>query len=333
MTLEASTEPTVYAGAGKGGLFRKSPGQDSWEELTNGLPPDPEVRVITVHPLQPDVVFAGTQDGIYRSGSKGNHWRRLNMPVMGSQVWSIMFRPHRPNVMYAGMAPAQIFRTEDGGDSWEPLPLKMGNDVVTMSFPTRVIAMAANPDNPDEMYAGLEVGGMIRSLDGGQNWEAINNGLAEGGPDRLDLHGVQVSASEPTTVYISAREGVFRGRDRGSSWEFISLEKYSPIGYTRHLMLSPRDPRTLYVTLGQKAYSEVGALFRSPDLGGSWERVDHDLEVQSTMMAAAINSRRPSQVYCATREGQVFGSLDDGATWNEYPLPEKAKEIYALAVG
>ncbi len=51
------------------------------------------------------------------------------------------------------------------------------------------------------------------------------------------------------------------------------------------------------------------------------------------MMAVAINSKHPSQVYCATRGGQVIGSLDAGATWKEYPLPESAKEVHALAVG
>jgi photosystem II stability/assembly factor-like uncharacterized protein len=327
-----SSEPYVYVGAGTGGLYRKSPGDTQWEELTNGLPPSPEVRVITIHPLQPDVVFVGTQDGVYRSGSRGNHWRRLNMPVTGSVVWSILFRPYRPNFMYVGMAPALIFRTQDGGDSWDQLPMIPGPDVITMSFHTRVIAMAVNPQSPDEIYAALEVGGMVRSLDGGENWEPINRGLREGGEDRMDLHGVQVSAAQPGTVYISTREGMFRSPDRGDHWDPIDIKEYSPITYTRDLLVSPGDPRTLYVSLGRAARSEVGALFRSPDLGESWERVDHDVNPQSTMMSVSVKQSNPSQIYCATRDGQVFGSLDAGATWKEYPLPEAAKEVYAVAV-
>ena len=328
-----SHEPYVYAGAGTGGLYRKTPGDDHWQELTDGLPESPQVRVIATHPLQSGVVFAGTQDGVYRSGSRGDHWRRLNMPVTGSVVWSLLFRPRTPSVMYAGMAPAQIFRTTDGGDNWEPLPITMGRDVITMSFDTRVIAMAADPASPDEMYAGLEVGGVIRSLDGGQSWQPINHGLAEGGEDRLDLHGVQVSADQPGTVYISAREGMFRGRNRGEVWEAIDLGRYSPITYTRNLVVAPHEPSTLYVSVGRASRSDVGALFRSRDLGETWERADRGVEPRSTMMAVAINPRRPSQVYCATRGGQVFGSLDEGATWKEHPLPEAAKEVYALALG
>ena len=327
------SEPYVYAGAGTSGVYRKAPGEDRWEELTNGLPSSPEVRVIAIHPLQPDVVFAGTQDGVYRSTSRGDHWKRLNIPVAGSVVWSLMFKPHSPSTIYAGMAPAQIFCSIDGGDTWEPLRISLGRDVMTMSFDTRVIAMAANPNAPQEMYTGLEVGGMIRSLDGGENWEPINRGLVEGGEDRLDLHGVQVSSSQPDTVYISTREGMFRGPDRGDHWEPIDIKSYSPIGYTRDLLLMPGDPQTIYVSLGRAARSEQGSLYRSPDLGQAWESVDHSVEILSTMMAVAINSKHPSQVYCATRGGQVIGSLDAGATWKEYPLPESAKEVYALAVG
>ena len=335
MSSSSSTapEPYVYAGAGTGGLYRKAPGQGGWEELTNGLPGSPEVRVIALYPLQPAVVFAGTQDGVYRSGSRGDHWRRLNMPVSGSVVWSLLFRPHGPSVMYAGLAPDQILRSRDGGETWDALPVAVGRRALTMSFDTRVIAMAADFGHPDHIYAGLEVGGMVRSLDGGETWEAINRGLEEGGEGRMDLHGVQVRSGEPATIYISTRDGMFRSTDRGDSWEPLDLAKYSPITYTRDLLLSPRQPNALYVSVGSAAQSDVGALFRSQDLGDSWERVDNGVNPSSTMMAVAINPRWPSQVYCATRDGQVFGSLDDGETWSEYPLPEAAREVFALAVG
>ena len=72
--ISVTPEPYVYAGAGTGGLYRKAPGEDRWKELTDGLPSSPEVRVIAIHPLQSDVIFAGTQDGVYRSASRGDHW-------------------------------------------------------------------------------------------------------------------------------------------------------------------------------------------------------------------------------------------------------------------
>jgi hypothetical protein len=67
-------------------------------------------------------------------------------------------------------------------------------------------------------------------------------------------------------------------------------------------------------------------------MGASWRRVDLGVVPRSTMMAAGINPRRAYQVYCVTRDGQVFGSLDGGAIWKEYSLPPEAGEVYTIAV-
>ena len=332
-TTTSSLEPHLYAGAGSGGLFRKSPGMDRWEQLEGSLPDQVEVRVLTVHPIHPEIVYAGTDSGLYKSRDHGENWSNLNIPAANSVVWSLLFQPQDPDTIYVGMAPAQIFRSEDRGETWQLLPLVLGPDVCRLAFDTRVISMAANPVTPLELYAALEVGGMVRSLDGGDSWEPINSGLADGGEDRLDLHGVQVSSAQPDTPYISTREGIFRGFEKGERWEPIDLSKFSSITYTRCLLLMPNDPNTLVVSLGRAARSEEGALLRSRDLGYTWERVDHGVSPDSTMMTIATNPRSPSQVYCGTRGGQVFGSLDEGASWTEYPLPEGVADVYALAIG
>jgi len=201
-----------------------------------------------------------------------------------------------------------------------------------MDFPTRTIAIAINPAHPEDLYAGLEVGGVIRSGDGGNTWQAVNNGLAPS-EARLDLHGVQVSAAQPDTVFISVRAGLFRSRDRGEHWEPIDLRTFSPITYCRDLRIAPHDPRTLYMSLGKAARSSEGALYRSSDLGVTWERVDRGLTPKSTMMAVALTARQPACVYCCTRDGEVFGTHDGGATWREYPLPSGTQEVRALACG
>ena len=65
----------------------------------------------------------------------------------------------------------------------------------------------------------------------------------------------------------------------------------------------------------------------------TWERMDHGFEAHSTMMSVDINRARPEQVFCATRGGEVFGTLDDGANWTAYPLPEHVREVRAVACG
>jgi photosystem II stability/assembly factor-like uncharacterized protein len=201
-----------------------------------------------------------------------------------------------------------------------------------MAFPTRVIALAADPSAPDQMYAGLEVAGVIRSADGGDTWEEITGSLA---PDEgtLDLHGVQCSAASPHTVFLTTRQGPFIGPDRGREWIPIDFGKYSQITYTRDLYAAPHDPNMLYVSVGAAARSAQGAVFRSRDLFRTFEPVGSGVSARSTMMAVRVDPRQPSQVFCVARGGEAFGSTDDGATWTKYQLPEEAKEVRGLAIG
>lgn len=322
----------IYAGAETGGIFRKAADDDHWQPLTHGLPQTPEVRAIAVHPQQPEIVYAGTQGGPYRSADRGDHWEHLDFPGPEQVVWSFAFHPADPRVMYCGTAPGAIFCSNDGGEHWRRLPTDLGSDVVQMDFPTRTIAIAINPAHPEDLYAGLEVGGVIRSGDGGNTWQAVNNGLAPS-EGRLDLHGVQVSAAQPDTVFISVRAGLFRSHDRGEHWEPIDLRRFSSITYCRDLRVAPYNPRTLYVSLGNAARSAEGALYRSPDLGETWERADRGFTPKSTMMAVALTARQPSCVYSCTRDGEVFGTHDGGAMWRAYPLPTGTQEVRALACG
>lgn len=322
----------VYVGAESNGLYRLAPGAESWEELTNGLPDDPIVPGVAVHPSNPSIIYAGTQNGPYRSTDRGDHWERLDYPALAPPVWTFLFRPRDPQVMYAGTAPGELYRSANGGDSWNKLDLPMGADEVSMAFPTRVIGLTADPNFPDEMYAALEVAGVMRSTDGGDSWESITGSLAPS-EDTLDLHGVQCTAASPRTVFITTRVGPFIGPDQGSEWIPIDFGQFSEITYTRDLYAAPHDPNMLYVSIGAAARSKQGALYRSRDLFRTFEPVGAGISAESTMMAVRVNSREPSHVFCAARDGQVFGSVDDGATWSSHPLPEKAKEVRGLAVG
>ena len=139
----------IYAGAETSGLYRLAPGGEQWEELTNGLPESPSICGIAIHPDNPEVVFAGTQEGPYRSLNRGDSWERMDYPRVAPPVWSFMFRPGDPTVMYLGTAPGEIFRSIDSGESWKRLDAaNMGSNEVSMSFPTRVIALAADPNFP-----------------------------------------------------------------------------------------------------------------------------------------------------------------------------------------
>jgi photosystem II stability/assembly factor-like uncharacterized protein len=149
----------------------------------------------------------------------------------------------------------------------------------------------------------------------------------------LDGHALCVSAARPDTVFLALRMGLFRSDDGGGTWRDMEIGRFSPLTYGRDVRVSPHDPRTLYACLSPAARSQDGSLYRSQDLGETWKRFDHGVKAETTMMAVALHPRDPAQVFCASRTGQVFGTVDGGATWRERRLPAAAQDVYALALG
>jgi photosystem II stability/assembly factor-like uncharacterized protein len=349
-----STTSHVYVGAARagsgmvGGIFRQAVGDDRWTQLTNGLPEVTQVQAITVHPANPDVVYLGTRSGPYRSTDRGEHWNRLAFPE-GTEVWSILVHPANPRILYAGTSPVGVYRSDDGGDSWRRLPNAVQPERVKMkSFTCRVMRLVADPARPEELYAALEVGGVMRSLDGGETWDDCSSDLLklaelpqlkskidsdtdiEG---MLDGHAVCVSAAKPGTVFLAVRMGLFESADRGSTWRSMEIGRFSPLTYGRDILVSPSDPRHLYACLSPAARSKDGSLYRSQDLGETWTRFDRGVKAGSTMMAVALHRRDPNQVYCVSRGGQVFGTQDGGVTWAEHHLPDGVQDVYAIDCG
>jgi photosystem II stability/assembly factor-like uncharacterized protein len=96
--------------------------------------------------------------------------------------------------------------------------------------------------------------------------------------------------------------------------------------------VSPQDPNTLYACLSVAASSKDGALYRSQDVGKTWQRFDK-VTPHGTLMSVGLHHADAKQVYVAARYGEVFGTQDGGESWLEMPLPRGVQHIYALACG
>lgn len=319
----------LFAGAEAHGLYRKAVGDANWEGLGNGLPPSPQVRPIAIHPDMPNVMFVGTQRGVYRSTDHGDHWERMNLPE-GRVVWSLQFHPHNPQMMLLGTEGSEVYTSQDGGENWTYVSTIRNPDAVEMAFSTRILGFAMETGQPERIYAALEVGGAARSDDGGKTWQLVNRNLA-GNIDLLDLHGVAVGAADSSAVFIANRTGVWRSHDRGESWENLHLERFSPIAYSRGVQVAPDDVNALYACVGLNFGSEQGGVMRSTDLGETWERIDKGITPHSTTFGVGINRQSTDQLCFCTRRGQVFSTDDSGANWQEHILPESVSNVISVA--
>ena len=79
-------------------------------------------NTVHVHPTDPNIVFAGTHDGVYRSTDRGKTFKRANFPDKGMQIWSFLVDAGNPKLVYAGGSPVAVYRSEDSGETWKELP-------------------------------------------------------------------------------------------------------------------------------------------------------------------------------------------------------------------
>ena len=297
------------------------------------------MRALAVHPAKPEIVYAGTQSGPYRSADRGEHWEKVELPDHGLPVWSILFHPHDPDVILVGCENCEIYRSDDAGEHWTRLPVSVRFPEITTAPGAnpakRVLMLDASASEPDHLYGAIEVGGTIRSTDGGEHWENLSHGQYIN-DDMVDMHGVLASRWRPGTVFgIAPRRHVPQRRRRRP------LEPRAAGAAQRQgADLLPRHPRGA----GQPApsvggrglaafISDLGVLLHSRDGGDSWTQVDIGAPVPHTMFELAFDEHRPSLMSCATNGGEVWTSHDGGESWTPQPPPPGGTQIYALARG
>ncbi len=348
-----AAQSSLYAGVagyvgrphekGAVGVFRRPPGGD-WQNVLPNL----ETHAVLVHPADPAMVLAGTVDGVWRSTDRGASFERTRFPDAGKQIWSFLVDSRNGRRIWAGGSPVDIYRSEDSGESWTRLPNPGIKDRATAPFAVRVMRMVQHPKRPNEIYAALEVNGVIRTTDGGETWEdcsadlirlsqlerykskIVSDTFAEG---MLDGHAITISPADPDGVVLACRMGLFRSGDQGKTWQDMEMKRFSPVTYGRDVKVSPQDPKTMYAALSVAAASHDGGVYRSQDAGKTWTRFDK-VQVHGTIMSVGLNAADAGQVVIGARyQGEVFATDDGGETWKAMPLPGPVKDIYAVACG
>lgn len=351
---------SVFVGAGDwygapdevqtNGLFGFDAETQQWSPIAGGLPANAEVRFISVRPDRPRTIYAGTNEGPYVSDDGGESWRALPLPEGTSAeeqvVWSICLDPNDPETIYVGTQGTAVFRSRNGGGDWLRLDIEAPEGVCMADFPMRVIRIAVAKHDSNHILVAFEIGGLVRSLDGGESWQSCNKTLLEMTEDprlksaivsddenegMMDSHALALSPGHPDTVWLANRMGLFRSDDAGAAWREQGIGKFSPLTYARDVIVSGHENDRMYAALSVAAMSDEGSLYRSDDFGETWSRFDNGCSIESTLMVVAESVTSPERVYCAARRGQVFGTEDGGQSWKSYQLPGGVQGVYAIA--
>ncbi len=184
----------VYAGTQNEGLFKSADYGDTWASVGSGL--SGAITYLTLDPTTSGKLFASTATAFYLSEDGGETWTNvLNMPA-----WTVTIDPNMPSTVYATTRTQGIFRSPDGGHTWQDI--NTGITTLTMGRSAPVII---DPTSPETLYVGSEGGGVFKSLDGGDHWLAVSSGL-----DELTVAGLAMDPSNPAVLYACGPNGVYK---------------------------------------------------------------------------------------------------------------------------
>jgi len=311
-----ATHGTILVGTIGQGVMTSPDDGASWTRASvrQGMHSDSIVKALLPDVRSPGLVYAGTDQGLYRSDDGGVKWRRLDTPMSGAMVWSLALDPADPRVMFAGVGtPSKpgIYRTDDGGTTWHPLAVEIAAECPNVGIP-RPTAIAVDPTDHRHVWVGLEVDGVRHSTDGGETWRRVNGQIPN-----PDVHNVLVIAGPPRTVLVLVNDEVWRSTDDGATWAPARAREVFPWHYPRGIAARPDDDRTVFVTLGDTTPGRIGTVVRSRDAGATWQNVALATQPNSAVWTVSIPAAAPELVFAASRYGYLYRSDDGGDSWRK----------------
>jgi photosystem II stability/assembly factor-like uncharacterized protein len=314
---------TICVGTIGSGAWTSRDGGETWRRVMQGLWSESQVFGLTVHPAEPRTVFAGANDGIYKSGDGGQSFEQLESPMDKLHVWKIAVDPTDPDIIFAGTRPAALFRSKDGGRSWKRLPAEIAKDCPNVRVP-RVTALSVDPTDHRVVWAGIEVDGVRRSTDGGNSWQTITSGIND-----PDIHDIGVLVNGGARVLTTTPHEIFESHDRGESWQGLGIRDRFHLRYCRSLSQKADDPETLFVATGDGAAGTTGAIQRSQDGGKSWQALDLPAVPNSPIWSFATHTADPGRIVACSHYGEMYMSENAGDSWTK--LPREFTEIRSIS--
>jgi hypothetical protein len=326
-------------------------------------------------PRKPNKILIATKTGhlgptIFRSEDAGLTWKESSNPpkfakdtesenpkIVDFVFWLTPGHASEPNVWYAGTSPRGLFKSEDGGITWDPVDSFNNNKLikeVTKEGGTPIgpllHSINVDPRDKDHVCLAMSSGGFFETKDGGKTWRTFNKNVrADFYPDPYPewghcIHNLQLHPKNPDLAYQQNHCGIYKiNFATDDKWERIGdnmPKEIGDIGFP--LILHPKDENKLWVVpmdgtdvWPRTSVSGKPAVYHSQDSGKTWIRQDKGLPDKNAWFtvlrqATTHDSQEPLGLYVGNRAGEVWASFDEGESWQ--CIVSHLPDIYSLAV-
>jgi photosystem II stability/assembly factor-like uncharacterized protein len=346
LAVQPSDHDVWWAAVASGGVWKSENAGATWTSVFDGTG-QYSIGCVTLDPNNPDVVWVGTGennsqrsvaygDGVYKTTDGGKSWKNMGLSE-SEHIGMIAVDPRDSDTVFvAAQGPLWssggdrgLYKTTDGGTTWEK--------VLEISDDTGVSEVWMDPRDPDVLYASayqrrrhvwtLIDGGpesaIHKSVDGGETWKELENGIPGGDKGRI---GLAVSPADPDVVYalIEGNEevgGTYRSTDRGESWSKRSDYFSGSPQYYQELIPDPHDPDRVY---------SMDTFFQLTEDGGATWTMPPQGAMHVDYHALWIDPTDTDHMVIGN-DGGLYETNDGGQAWRFVPnLP--VTQFYKIAI-
>ena len=361
----------VLVGTAKGAFILSADGRRQEWEVSGPHFGGWEIYHLKGSPADPDRIYASQSSAwfgqvVHRSDDGGQSWQTVGNefiyegeagthqwydgtphPWEFKRVWHLEPDLDDPDLVYAGVEDAALFRSADGGQSWQELSGLRGHGTGASWQPGAgglcLHTILLDPKNPERMFVAISAAGAFRSDDGGHSWKPINRGLrSEYIPEPEAevghcVHRLALHPSQPDVLFMQKHWDVMRSDDAGDNWYEISGNLPSDFGFA--IDVHAHRPETVYVVpikSDSEHYPPEGKLRVYRSQGGyEWEALTEGLPQENCYAnvlrdAMAVDRLDPCGIYFGTTSGEVYASADGGDSW--MPIVSSLPRVLSVEV-
>jgi hypothetical protein len=299
VTVDPQTPTTVYIGTFGQGVLRSANGGTSFAAINTGLP-KVGVNVIALNPKNPASLIAGTQNGVFTSANAGVGWIAASNGLALTTVTAVAVDPLTPTTIYAGTKLSGLFKSVDGGSSWQSINRGVpatGNLACSVAS---ISSLAIDPVTPTTLYAGTQCtqnSQILRSVDGGASWTAASNGL----PTFVSISTLAIDPQATSSIFALTESGqLFQTTNAGANWAPVAGIGSGEYVTALSIAVLPPSASINAATIQAKRRAQIGVA-----LSGA----------RPTLVSATGGTGGTTVVSVTTDQGGLKILKDDGKTF------------------